>query len=63
MTPHRKKTCSHSGEAHANAKLDWEKVAFIRKNPDMLTPSELAAKFNVSPTTISAVQQHITWNK
>lgn len=52
-----------AGESHSNAKLNWVKVDYIRDNPDRLTPSALAARFNVSRSTIHAVQQFITWNR
>ena len=51
------------GEMHSNAKLDWTKVEYIRKNPDRLTQAELADRLGVSTTTIAQVVLHETWMK
>lgn len=49
-----------SGEAVKSAKLNWEKVEYIRKNPEI--PSRVFAEmYNVSPRTINDVKAFRTW--
>lgn len=49
-----------SGEKCSWAKLNWDKVSFIRNNPQIST-KELAEKFNVSVATIRNVRNYKTW--
>lgn len=44
-----------------SAKLDWEKVEYIRSSS--LPNTVLAKQFNVKPNTISDVKNFITWKK
>ncbi len=62
-SPHRGKHSGVSGEAHAKAKLTWEKVRYIRENPDGLIPRQLAEKFGVSRSTINQVLSGATWKE
>jgi hypothetical protein len=59
-----------SGEDIAGAKLDYEKVAFIRKHTrtkrnstskNRMTQAELAELFEVSPRLVSLVQKKVIW--
>lgn len=47
-------------EEHPMAKLNWEKVNYIRKHPEM-SKSELAEMFNVSKATINDIRKNRTW--
>lgn len=47
-------------EKHPMAKLNWEKVNYIREHPEM-SKYELAEKFNISPTTIRDIRNNRTW--
>ena len=49
------------GEDCSYSKLNWEKVEYIRKNPEGLTQKELGEKFGVARTTISSVVNYRTW--
>ena len=49
------------GEDCSYSKLDWEKVEYIRTNPDHLLQRELAELFGVARTTISSVVNYRTW--
>ena len=49
------------GEDCSYSKLNWEKVEYIRNNPDNLTQKELGEKFGVARTTISSVVTGRTW--
>lgn len=51
------------GEMHVGAKLDWDKVRYIRANPDRLTDVALAGRFSVSKSTIGQVKQYLTWKE
>ena len=59
----RRGNAAVSGELHAKSKLDWEKVRFIRDNPEKLSPKDLAARLGVNTTTIHQVQQHLSWKE
>lgn len=48
------------GEDCPWAKLNWEKVNFIRSHPEY-TNKDLASMFNVSPGTISNVRNNRRW--
>lgn len=47
-------------EKHPMAKLNWDKVNYIRTHPEM-TRNQLAEKFNVTPSTISSIRNRKTW--
>lgn len=49
-----------SGEKCSWAKLDWDKVNFIRENLQ-IPVKELAEKFGVSVSTIRDVKNYKTW--
>lgn len=49
------------GETHPNAKIDWNAVAWIRSTKGLQTNREAAAKFGVSPTTISMIRSGYSW--
>lgn len=51
-----------SGEKCPWSKLDWEKVNYIRENPQ-IPIKELAGKFNVSDTTIRDAKNFKTWKQ
>ena len=44
------------------AKLDWEKVYFIRKHPE-ISPTDLAKLFKVTRSTITAVRANKSWKE
>ena len=48
------------GEGHAFAKLDWEKVDYIREHMD-ISDKELSELFGVAPQTIYDVKYNRTW--
>lgn len=50
-----------SGEKVGGAKLDAEKVLYIRSNPDGMTVAELAEMFGVQRTTIRDVVKFRAW--
>lgn len=50
------------GEACSWAKLDWDKVNFIRNHIEITAP-ELAKIFNVSPRTIRDVRSYKSWKE
>ena len=47
-------------EKHPMAKLNWDKVNYIRTHTEM-TRNQLAEKFNVTPSTISSIRNRKTW--
>lgn len=49
------------GERHGRARLNWEKVAEIRKLWPKMTMQQIAAKFGVTPGTIWFVVKLKTW--
>ncbi len=49
-----------SGEAIKTAKLNWEKVEYIREHLE-ISNKEFAEKYNVSPRTIADVKNYKTW--
>jgi hypothetical protein len=49
------------GNVNGNSKLDDETVRYIRQNPDNLKGRALAAKFGISPATVSGVQNGRVW--
>lgn len=51
------------GELHSKAKLNWEKVRYIRANPENMTQVELAKRFGVSNGSIAQVRLHMTWQE
>ena len=51
------------GEDCSYSKLNWEKVDYIRANPEHLTHKELGEKFGVARTTIGDVINYRTWKK
>ncbi len=61
LEPHRDPRKGVRGAAHPRAKLNWEKVHYIRANPDELTQRQMAEKLRVSFHTIKSVRQNRTW--
>lgn len=58
---HAVKTGLHlQGEDCSWAKLNWEKVEYIREHLE-LSVKDLAQEFNVSPATIRDVRNYKTW--
>lgn len=51
-----------TGEACPWAKLNWEKVHFIRNHPE-LTAKELSKLFMVTPSAIKAVRTFRSWKE
>jgi hypothetical protein len=51
------------GARHPRAKLTPESVAYIRRNPERMNLSELAAKFGVSKATVSYARSGRTWRE
>ena len=49
------------GESHYRAKLDPEKVRYIREQRGLKTQQQLADEFDVPQTTISCIQLRKTW--
>lgn len=49
------------GSINGNAKVDEDAVVYIRQNPDKLKGRELAAKFNISPATVSGIRNGRVW--
>lgn len=47
-------------EKHPNAKMNWNKVNYIREHSE-ISRNELAKMFGVSPTTISSIRLCRTW--
>lgn len=52
-----------SGEQCSYAKLNWDKVRFIRENRNLYTTVELAEMFGVKRTTISSVLNNRSWKE
>lgn len=50
-----------TGELVGGAKLNADKVRYIRENPDGMTVTELAAMFGVQRATIRAAATYRTW--
>lgn len=48
-------------ERNGNAKLDWDKVNFIRKNRGIFSNRLIADVFNISKTVVGLVQANISW--
>lgn len=51
------------GEDCPYSKLDWNKVEYIRSNPDNLTQKQLGEMFGVARPTIGDVVNYRTWKK
>ena len=49
-----------SGEAIKTAKLDWNKVEYIREHPE-ISNKEYAEMYGCSPSTINDVKKFRTW--
>ncbi len=49
------------GEDRKNSKLNNEKVAWIRANPDALDPAEMARRLKVRTSTVLAVARGESW--
>lgn len=49
------------GERNHNTRITEEDAVYIRKNPDKLTGKALAAKFGMSPSSISYIRSGHTW--
>jgi hypothetical protein len=47
--------------AHARARLNYEKVAYIRSNPDKLSWSALGCIFGVAKSSIQSVVERKSW--
>lgn len=49
------------GTVNGNSKLDEQAVVYIRQNPDKMKGRELAAKFAISPATVSGIRNGRVW--
>lgn len=52
-----------TGEAHPKAKLDWDKVRYIRENPENLRQCQLAEKFGIAESTLRQVIHNWSWRE
>jgi len=53
--------CNKRGEQVHTAKMDAEKVRYVRRNPKGMTAKQLAAQFGVHYRTIEKIQYRETW--
>lgn len=49
-----------TGENHPMAKLNWEKVDYIRKHTE-LSRNEISKIFDITPSTVSSIRNNKTW--